>query len=121
MPAAPASPPRDQVHLIGRRGGGEIDVHTVLHRLGFRNGNDIDADGDGVRPDEAHGFNVGHARSLAGNTPAERLRPEPADRRVIPSFHIHLNKSQRHAAKPYAQVVECNEPASGAIHHFHGR
>ncbi len=58
----------------------EIDVRAVLHRFGVRDGDDIDADGDGVRPDEAHGFNVGHTGSLAGNTAAERLRPKPAER-----------------------------------------
>jgi hypothetical protein len=70
-------------------------VHAVLHRLGVRDADDIDADGGGVRPDEAHGFDVGHAGPLAGNAPAERVRPEPAERRVIAGLHIHLNKSQR--------------------------
>ncbi len=39
---------RDQLRLMGRRGGGELEVHAVLHRFGFRDGNGIDADGDGV-------------------------------------------------------------------------
>jgi hypothetical protein len=85
---------------MGRRRGGEIEVHTVLCRcLGFRDGNDVDADGDRVRPNEAaDGSNVdGHAGSAAENTPAERLRPEPADRRVIKSLYVHLNRSQCHA------------------------
>ena len=75
-------------------------MHAVLHRLGFRDGKDVDADGDGVGIGEAHGFDVGHAGFLAGNTPAERLRPEPADRGVIPGIHRNLNKPQRHAANP---------------------
>ena len=75
-------------------------MHAVLHRLGFRHGKDVDADGDGVGIREAYGFDVGHAGFLAGNTPAERLRPEPADRGVIPSIHRNLNKPQRHAANP---------------------
>src|SRR5581483_5069634 len=82
------------------RSGGQIDVHAVLHRLGFRDGQDVDADGDGVGIGEAHRLNVGHAGFLAGNTPAERLRPEPADRGVIPSIHSDLNKPQRHATNP---------------------
>jgi hypothetical protein len=85
---------------MGRRRGGEVDVHAVLHRLGFRDGNDVDADGDGVGIGEAHRFEIGHAGFLAGNTPAERLRPEPADRGVIPGIHRNLNKPQRHAANP---------------------
>ena len=85
---------------MGCRGGGEIDVHAVLHRFGFRDGNDIDADGDRVGIGEAHGFDVGHAGFLAGNTPVERLRPEPADRGVVPGIHRNLNKPQRHAANP---------------------
>jgi hypothetical protein len=36
----------DQGRLVGRQGGGEADVHTVLHRLVFRDGNDVDADRD---------------------------------------------------------------------------
>jgi hypothetical protein len=78
---------RDQLRLMGRRGGGEIEVHTVLCCcLGFRDGNDVDADADRVRPNEAaDGSNVGQAGSLV-NTPAERLRPEQADRRVIKSL-----------------------------------
>ena len=90
----------DQVRLMGRRGGSEVDVHAVLHRLGFRNDNDVDADGAGVGIGEALGFEVGHARFLAGNGPAERLRPEPADRGVIPGIHRNLNKPRRHAADP---------------------
>jgi hypothetical protein len=69
---------------MGRRGGGEIEVHTVLcWCLGFRDGNDVDADGDRVRPDDAaDGSNVGgHAGAVS--TPAEGLRPEPADRQAI--------------------------------------
>jgi hypothetical protein len=54
----------------------------------------------GIRIGEARGFDVGHAGFLAGNTPAERLRPEPADRRVIPGIYRNLNKPQRHAANP---------------------
>ena len=65
---------------MGRRDGGEIDVRAVLHRFGVRDGDHIDADGGGVRPVEAHGFNIGHTGSLAGNTPAERVRPKPAER-----------------------------------------
>lgn len=52
---------RDQLRLTGRRGGGEIEVHTLLRRCpGFRAGNDIDADGDRVGPDEAAGGSDGH-------------------------------------------------------------
>ena len=88
--------------LMGRRRGGEVDVHAVLHRLRLRDGKDVDADGNGVGIGEAHGFNIGHAGFLAGNTAAEgaRLRPEPADRGVIPGIHRNLNKPQRHAANP---------------------
>jgi hypothetical protein len=91
---------RDEVRLMGGGGRGEIDVYAVLHRFGLRVGNDIDADGGGVGVDEALGLEVGHAGCLAGNTPVERLRPEPAERRVIPSLHMNLNKSRRHAADP---------------------
>ena len=38
---------RDQLRLMGRRGGGEIEVHAVLHRFGVRDGDDVDADGGG--------------------------------------------------------------------------
>jgi hypothetical protein len=41
---------------MSRRGGGEIEVRAVLRRFGVRDGNDVDADGDGVRPGEADGF-----------------------------------------------------------------
>ena len=75
-----------------------IDVHPVLHRFGVRDGYDVDADGDGIRILETDGFKVGHTRPLARQAPAERLPPEPAKRRVIPSLEIHLNESQSHAA-----------------------
>ena len=58
---------RDQVRLVGRGGGGQIDMHAVLHRLGLGGGKDVDADGGGVGIGEADGFNVGHAGSLAVN------------------------------------------------------
>src|SRR5690606_41543951 len=48
-------------------------------------------------PVEPHGFDVGHAGALAGDAPAERISPEPAERRVIPCFVVHLNKPQRHS------------------------
>src|SRR5258708_31935817 len=83
---------------MGRGGGSEVNMHAVLHRLGFRDGNDVDADSNGVGISETHRFDVGHARSLAGNTPAERLRPESADYGVIQSLDIDLNKPRRHAA-----------------------
>src|SRR5829696_5789122 len=92
---------RDQLRLMGRGRGGEIEVHAVLHRLGVRDADDIDADGGGVRPDEAHGFDVGHPWPLAGHPPAERIRPEPAERRVIAGLHIHLNKAHRHPLTLY--------------------
>src|SRR4029077_4355239 len=85
---------------MSRGRGGEVDVHAVLHRLGFRDGKDVDADSDGVGIGEAHGFDVGHAGFLTVNTPAERLRPEPADRGVVPGIYRNLNKPQRHAANP---------------------
>ena len=47
---------------MGRRGGGEADVHAVLHRLGFRDGNNVDADCDRVEKDETHGFETGSRR-----------------------------------------------------------
>ncbi|GAB2462802.1 hypothetical protein GCM10027073_20340 [Streptomyces chlorus] len=53
------------------------------------------------------GFNVGHAGSLAGNTPAERFRPELADRRVVKSLYVHLNRSQCHAGDPMHPL--CND------------
>ncbi|MCY1225478.1 hypothetical protein D9M72_376750 [compost metagenome] len=93
--------PRDQLRLVGRGGGGEIEVRPVANRLGVGDGDHIHADGDGVRPDEAHGFNVGHSGPFAGNTPAERLRPKPAERCVIPGLEIHLNELQCHTARPY--------------------
>ena len=93
---------------MGRRGSGKVEVHAVLHRLGFRDGKDVDADGDGVGIGEAHGFDVGHAGFLAGNTPAERLRPEPADRGVIPGIHRDLNEPQRHAANPMLSWLQAD-------------
>ncbi len=87
---------RDHVRLMGCGGRGELDAHEVLHRLGLRVGNDVDADGSSIGIDEAHGLEVGHAGFLAVNTPAQHLRPEPAERRVIPSLHMNLNKSRRH-------------------------
>ena len=83
---------------MGRWGGGEADVHAVLHRLGFRDGNNVDADCDRVEEDETTGSRLGHAGFLAGNTPTERLRPEPAERGVIPGIHRDLNKPRNHAA-----------------------
>ena len=106
---------------MGRRRGGEVEVHAVLHRLGFRDGKDVDADGDGAGIGEAHGFDVGHAGFLAGNTPAERLRPEPADRGVIPGIHRDLNKPQRHAANPMLSWLNVMNWSEGAIHHSRGR
>jgi hypothetical protein len=97
---ASTKPLRDQARLMGRRGGGKVDVHPVLHRFGFWDANDVDADGDGVGIGEALGFEIGHAGPLAGNTPTEYLRPEPAERGVILSIHINLDKSRRHAADP---------------------
>jgi hypothetical protein len=44
---------------------------------------------------------------LAGSTPAERLRPELAERGVIPGIHRNLNKPRRHAADP----VPAQDPA----------
>src|SRR5262249_49420734 len=98
---------------MGCRGGGEIDVHAVLHRFGFRDGKDVDADGGGVGIGEARGFNVGHAGFLTVSTPAERLRPEPANRRVIPGIHRNLNKSQRHAANPMPGLRSVMNPPEG--------
>ncbi len=38
---------RDQLRLMGRGDGGQIEVHTVLRlRLGLRDRNDVDAEGD---------------------------------------------------------------------------
>ena len=61
--------------------------------------------GAGCRPGAGSGAAGDHevrvdTGFLAGNTPADRLRPEPADRGVIPGIHRNLNKPQRHAADP---------------------
>jgi hypothetical protein len=90
-------------------------VHAVLHRLGFRDGKDVEADGDGVGIGEARGFDVGHAGFLAGNTLAERLRPEPANRGVIPGIHRNLNKPQRHAANPMFSWLNVMKTVGGLI------
>jgi hypothetical protein len=69
---------RDQLRLLGRRGGGEIEVHTVLRGcLGFRDGNDVDADGDRVRPNEAAG-----GPGLGGHAgfPLKTLQPSASTR-----------------------------------------
>ena len=95
-------------------------MHAVLHRLGFRDGKDVDADGDRVGISEARGLDVGHAGFLAGNTPAERLRPEPADRGVIPGIHRDLDKPQRHAANPMLSWLNVMNRSEGAIHHSRG-
>jgi len=100
---------------MGRRRGGEVEVHAVLHRLGFRDGKDVDADGDGVGIAEARGLDVGHAGFLAGNTPAERLRPELADRGVIPGIHRNLNKPQRHAADPIYSWLNAMNRSGAAL------
>ncbi|GAA4044726.1 hypothetical protein GCM10023063_34380 [Arthrobacter methylotrophus] len=71
---------------------------AVPDRFGVRDRDDIDAHGGRVRPDKTQRFNIGHTGSFAGNTPAERLRPKPAESRVIPGLEIHLNKSQCHTA-----------------------
>ncbi len=91
---------RDQVRLMGRRGGGEVDVHAVLHRFGFRDSKDVDAQGDGVGIVEALGFDVGRTGFVADDLPAKRLRPEPAERGVIPGIYRNLNKPSRHTADP---------------------
>ena len=106
---------------MGRRGGGEIEMHAVFHRRGFRDGKDVDADGGGVRIGKACGFEAGHAGFLAGNTPAERLRPEPADRGVIPGSHRTLNKPQRHAVNRMLCSLDVMNRTEGAIHHSRGR
>ncbi|GAA5190150.1 hypothetical protein GCM10023346_06460 [Arthrobacter gyeryongensis] len=79
---------------------------AVPHRFGIGDGDDIDADGNGVRPDEADGFNIAHTGSFAGNIPAKDLPPKPAESRVIPGLEIHLNKSQCHIARSYIQAGE---------------
>ncbi|OLT29438.1 hypothetical protein BJF79_40870 [Actinomadura sp. CNU-125] len=89
---------RDQLSVVGLRGGGEIEVHAVLHRFGVLDGDQVDVEARGVGPVEARGFEVGDAGSLAGRPPAERLRPEAAEGRVVPGLEVHLNESQRHAA-----------------------
>lgn len=72
--------------------------------------------GGGVGIGEAYGFNVGHAGSLAGDFPAERRRPEPADRAVIPGIHRDLNKPRRHAANPMPRRRSVmNQPEGPAI------
>ena len=81
-------------HTVDRLVGVDGADAERLCRLAV--GNDVDADGSSVGIDEAHGLEVGHAGFLAVNTPAERLRPEPAERRVIPSLHMNLNKSRCH-------------------------
>src|SRR5690349_4957078 len=73
---------RDQVRLMGRGGGGEVDVHTVLHRFGFRDTKDVDAQGDGVGVVKALGLDAGRTGFLGNDLPAKRLRPEPAERGV---------------------------------------
>ena len=103
---------RDQLRLMGRRGRGEVDMHAVLHRLGFRGGDEVDADGDGVGIDEALGFEVGHAGSLAGDFPAEHLRPETAQRGVVKSLHVDLHKPRCHVDDASAFMI-VNGDASG--------
>ena len=80
-------------------------MHTVLRRrLGFRDGDDVDAQGDRVRPDDAaDGSDVGG--------------PEPADRQAINSLDVHLSRSQRHVGEPTRplQVGSNSHPAIPAI------
>lgn len=80
--------------------------------LGFRDRNDVDADGDRVRPDEAAGGADAGGHAGAVSTPAERLRPEPADRRGIKSLHVHHDRSQCHADDPVHPV--CNDAGTVA-------
>lgn len=56
-----------------------------------RDGDDIHADGGEVRPGGTHGLDARRTGFLAGNNPVERLRPEPAQRRVVPGFEVQLN------------------------------
>ena len=90
---------RDQFRLVGQGSGGERKVRAVFHRIEVRDGDYIDADSGRVWQHAARGFYVRHAGTLTGQDPAERLRPEPAEHRVIPSLEIHLNQSQRHGAQ----------------------
>ncbi len=69
---------RDQFRLMGRRGGGDLEVCAVLQSFWIWDGDDIDGDGDRVRQDKSQGFNVGHTRPLTGRSPIERFCPEPA-------------------------------------------
>jgi len=55
---------------MGHRGGGEIDVHAILQRPGFRDGKDVDADGDGVGIDEALS-----SRLVTSGSSVETLQP----------------------------------------------
>ena len=86
---------RDQLRLMGHRRGGEIEVHAVLHRL-VRDADDIDADGGGVRPGEAHGFDVGHPDPRWKSPSRARPPRTGPSAAATASLHIHLHKSQRH-------------------------
>jgi hypothetical protein len=55
---------------MGRIGGGEVDVHAVLHRFGFRDGQDVEADGGGVGIGEASG-----SRLVTPGPSLETLQP----------------------------------------------
>ena len=101
-----AARPRHQLRLMGYRGRGEIDVHAVPHRFGIRHGDDVDAHGGvGIGPHEARRCDAGRTVSRAGHRPAECLRPEPADRRVVAGLEIHLHESQRHAVRARQRVA----------------
>ncbi len=88
---------------MGGRGGGQIDMHPVLHRLGFRAGDEVDAHGRRVGVGETHGFEVGHAGPLAVDTPTEGFRPESAERGVVLGLHVDLHQSRCHAQIPSFQ------------------
>src|SRR5690606_21975051 len=90
---------RDQFRLVRLGGGGGIEVGAVLHRFGVRDGDDINADRRGVRPIEPDGFDVGHAGTFARDAPAERVRPELAERLMVPGLVIDLHQLQRHGAE----------------------
>ena len=85
--ARSTAPRPGHVGGIGRRGGGEIEVDTVLGwRLAFRDADDVDAGGDRVRPDEvADGCRRRWSRRIprkpADRAPPPRTGRSPSDQR----------------------------------------